>query len=395
MGTSLAREFALRISRTRSITRASVAPFFSARSEARWIVGPSASGSLKGTPSSMTSAPASAIAKTNFSVAANEGSPAVIYATIPISPESRSSAKRRVMRVVRCTSALILECNRLTPRANDSPQNAQFRKRVTNGGNEQGPELSGFFAEGAGVSVHILVATARDIDDDQVFARELRRALDEAGNGMCGFERGNDAFGTRQKLCCIKSCSIGDGGIFCPALISQPGVLGTDRWIVETCGNGMRGGDLPVVRLQDVSVGALQNARSRSGEPLRRSETCRVFAQFVAAATSFDAYHLHGLVFQEFVEEAHGVRAAANAGEKMRGQTLFRGKDLCAGLAPNAGMKIAHHRRIRMRTQNRAEEVVRGADVGDPVAHRLIDGVFQSTAAGLDADHFRAEHAHA
>src|SRR6267378_1249768 len=58
----------------------------SARSVPRWIVGPSASGSLKGTPSSMTSAPASASARTYFNEASREGSPATMYATMPSSP---------------------------------------------------------------------------------------------------------------------------------------------------------------------------------------------------------------------------------------------------------------------------------------------------------------------
>src|SRR5690242_7976291 len=58
------------------------------------MVGPSARGSLKGTPSSITSAPASASAITNFSVASSEGSPAVMYATIPSSPASRKTRNR-------------------------------------------------------------------------------------------------------------------------------------------------------------------------------------------------------------------------------------------------------------------------------------------------------------
>src|SRR6266478_2838239 len=88
-----------RMWRTRSMTPASVVPDLRARSDARWMVGPSASGSLKGTPSSITSAPASASASTNFSVASSDGSPAVMYATMPSTPELRSSANRLEIRV--------------------------------------------------------------------------------------------------------------------------------------------------------------------------------------------------------------------------------------------------------------------------------------------------------
>src|ERR1700688_2034451 len=57
---------------------------------------------------------------TNFSVAANDASPAVMYATIPISPDSRNSAKRREIRDGRCDSVSMLELNRLAPSADYS-----------------------------------------------------------------------------------------------------------------------------------------------------------------------------------------------------------------------------------------------------------------------------------
>ena len=95
------------------------------------------------------------------------------------------------------------------------------------------------------------------------------------------------------------------------------------------------------------------------------------------------------------VEEADGVRAAADAREKMRGQPLFGGENLLAGFAADDGLKIADHRGIRMRAENRAKQIVRVADVGDPIAHGFVDGIFQRTAAGIDADHLCAEHAHA
>ena len=114
-----------------------------------------------------------------------------------------------------------------------------------------------------------------------------------------------------------------------------------------------------------------------------------------AAAAGFDADHFHVGVAQKFVEEADGVRTAADAGEEMRGQALFRGEDLLAGFAADDGLKIAHHRRIRMRAEHGAEKIVRAAHIGDPVAHGFVDGVFQRAAAGIDADDLRAEHAHA
>ena len=60
----------------------------------------------------------------------------------------------------------------------------------------------------------------------------------------------------------------------------------------------------------------------------------------------------------------------------MRGQAFFGCEDLRAGFAADAGMKIADHCWIGMRTKNGAEKIVRGADIGDPVPHGFVDGVF-------------------
>ena len=38
---------------------------------------------------------------------------------------------------------------------------------------------------------------------------------------------------------------------------------------------------------------------------------------------------------------------------------------------------------------------MRVADVGDPIAHGLVDGVLERFTAGPDANYFGAEHAHA
>ena len=48
-----------------------------------------------------------------------------------------------------------------------------------------------------------------------------------------------------------------------------------------------------------------------------------------------------------------------------------------------------------MRAEHGAEQIMRGLHVGDPVAHGFVDGVFERAAAGIDADHFRAQQPHA
>ena len=48
-----------------------------------------------------------------------------------------------------------------------------------------------------------------------------------------------------------------------------------------------------------------------------------------------------------------------------------------------------------MRAQRGAEQIMRGVHVGHPVAHGFADGVLERAAAVGDADHFRAQQAHA
>ena len=48
-----------------------------------------------------------------------------------------------------------------------------------------------------------------------------------------------------------------------------------------------------------------------------------------------------------------------------------------------------------MRAEHRAQQIVRGAHIGHPIAHGFVDRVLQRAAAGIHADHFRAQQAHA
>src|SRR5262245_28524592 len=76
----------------------SVAPAASAGSEARWIVGPSAIGSLNGTPTSRISAPAPARASARSAVASRFGSPAVMKGMRTARPSARAAAKTESIR---------------------------------------------------------------------------------------------------------------------------------------------------------------------------------------------------------------------------------------------------------------------------------------------------------
>ncbi len=159
------------------------------------------------------------------------------------------------------------------------------------------------------------------------------------------------------------------GRVLGAAPIVKLGVFRTDHGIVEARRHGMRQRDLAVRILQHVAVGALQHAGSAP------AETRGMLAGSVTAAAGFDPYQLHVVIRHERVENSDGVAASAHAGKDRIGQPALRFQNLAARLLADHLLEIAHHHRVRMRAQRRAQQVIRVADVGHPVAHGLADGV--------------------
>src|SRR5487761_1194200 len=184
---------------TKSITAASVVPLRSERSLARWIVGPSATGSLNGTPNSSTSAPASAAAKAISTAAVSDGSPAVIYATKPISLVRASSSNRLPIRVCNASFAFVASLDI------------------------------------ARQNFHILVPAPGNIQNDQLVAPHFWRAPHQLRQCVRRFERGNDALEFRQQHHCLNCFFIAHGGVLRATAFGEPRVFRTYSWIVESC----------------------------------------------------------------------------------------------------------------------------------------------------------------
>ena len=70
------------------------------------------------------------------------------------------------------------------------------------------------------------------------------------------------------------------------------------------------------------------------------------------------------------------------------------GEHLGPRLTADDRLEVTDHRGIRMRSDGRSEQVVRGAHVGHPIADRLVHRVFQRLRAALDAADLRAEQLH-
>src|SRR6516225_5796587 len=86
-------------------------------------------------------------------------------------------------------------------------------------------------------------------------------------------------------------------------------MLWPDARIVEPCGYRMRFLDLSVAVHQQIGTIAVQNAGSATGD------RCRVLAAVETASGSFHAVDFDAALVEEGMEQAHGIRTAADAGQ--------------------------------------------------------------------------------
>ena len=84
---------------------------------------------------------------------------------------------------------------------------------------------------------------------------------------MRGLERRQNAFLATEPLECRQRVVVVDPRVFGASAVVQPCVLGTDRGVVESGGDGVRQLDVAVVVLEHVGVRALEHAGAAAGEP--------------------------------------------------------------------------------------------------------------------------------
>ena len=185
------------------------------------------------------------------------------------------------------------------------------------------------------------------------------------------------------------SLSVADTYVTRPESLSQE-CSGPTAGIVETGRDRVAFEDLPVVVLQEIRAVAVQHAGTAAVHggrvPVRHLE---------AVTARFHAEDLHALVVEERVEQAHGVGAAADAGDERVGQAALGLHHLLAHLPADHRLEVAHHLRIGMRPRYRADDVVGVAHVRHPVAQRLVHGVLQGAGAARDRVDLGAEQLHA
>src|SRR5262249_41713191 len=166
-------------------------------------------------------------------------------------------------------------------------------------------------------------------------------------------ERGNDSFATTEELECRDRLIVGDADIARAPRVFQVGMLWPDAGIVEPGGNRVSFQHLAELVLEQVSAGAMED----TNRPW--AERGGVAAAGYAVASRLDAHEVDVLVEQERIEDAHGVGAAADAGDNRIRQPPGRLEHLTSRLAPDDRLEVAHDHGVRMHTDDRAYDVER------------------------------------
>ena len=128
--------------------------------------------------------------------------------------------------------------------------------------------------------------------------------------------------------------------------------------------------------------------------PPRKRAACSPSSQ--PRAARLDADEPRPRLVEEGAEQADRVAAAADAGDRqVRPGAAGLLLELPLRLVADHLLEVAHHARIGVRPEHRAQHVVGVAHVGHPVAQRLVDGVLERPAARVDGRDLGAEQPHA
>ena len=102
-----------------------------------------------------------------------------------------------------------------------------------------------------------------------------------------------------------------------------------------------------------------------------------------------------GRALEVRIEDAHGIRAAADAGDDSIGLACRLLLHLHQALFADHRLEVAHHHRVGMRTGHGADDVEGALDVGHPVAHRFVERVLERARTRLHRHDRGAKELHA
>ena len=137
------------------------------------------------------------------------------------------------------------------------------RPEARSAANVAGIRLTTAAPEEVGDGVHVLVAAAREVDDQDLptgqRGREPRRVRDR----VRALERRDDALRRGQELQRLDRLGVRDGDVPCPPAVAELRVLRTDARVVESGGDRVRLANLSGLVLQQVGLVAVQHADLR------------------------------------------------------------------------------------------------------------------------------------
>src|SRR5829696_3009492 len=115
--------------------------------------------------------------------------------------------------------------------------------------------------EQAGDRLDVLVATAREVEDDQGpgFDPALLGGLGEPADRVGRLERREQALGAGEEAEAVEGEGVGGVLVGDPAGVLPEGVLGADARVVEAGRDRVGGQDLAVGVLEDVGAGAVED----------------------------------------------------------------------------------------------------------------------------------------
>mmetsp|Transcript_4117 Transcript_4117/g.15030 ORF Transcript_4117/g.15030 Transcript_4117/m.15030 type:complete len:361 (+) Transcript_4117:43-1125(+) len=235
----------------------------------------------------------------------------------------------------------------------------------------------------------ILVAATGKVEHNLGAIGQTRAKLPQVRQSVGSFESRDDTFQARDVHEGIEGFLVGDGVVFSAAEILQKGVLGANAWVVKTGGNRVRLDDLTFVVLNEVGERPVQHTRRTEGQRRRV-----LLARADAFASRFDANNADGFFVNKVVEQTHGVGTATDARDKDVRQAAPLFHSLRSSFLTNDGVEVAHHHRVRVRTRDRAQNVVRVLDVRHPITNSLARRVLQRRRTRTHRSHGGAEQTH-
>src|SRR4051794_39721424 len=307
------------------------------------MTGPSASGSENGTPSSTRSAPPSAYAKPTSLEPSIVGKPPMRYGMSAARPGASANARPMASVSVAATGQHLRE---------------------------------------------VLVAPARAAQE--IHRRAPAVLVDGVVQCVGRLERRDDPLQPGDLAERGVGLLVAHRDVGRPPRVAQPRVLGSRPGVVEAGRDGVRLGDLTVLVLHDGGERPVQHAR-----PAAHGERRAVASRLDALAGGLDADEPHVRVVDERGERPHRVGAAPDTRDDAVRQPSRALQERCARLVADDALQVAHERGVRRGPDDRADDVVGGRDVGDPVADRLRRRLLQRLAPGLDRHDRRAEQPHA